>query len=464
MILIVGSVVSAMVSWKRMETLQNLDSEAIARLANGQLKEGGIEGLRKFIVKTEDTYYGLRVYVIDSHGADMLDRRLPDRWQRRVERMLRVGFLTGCPRGEVCRIGDPMGMTPQIVADDGSVYTLLFSYTSSPPFNVMGPGLNFLLLLIAVALSGMVCWWLAASVSRPVARLQASARALAAGDLGARVGEEFANRRDELGVLGREFDRMAEQVRKLLNLKESLLRDVSHELRSPLARLQVALGLARRPAADVARELDRIEREAERLDDLIGGMLRWSQLRDMPKFAPQTVDLSGLLIEVADDAQLEASASGKAVRWHAEPEVQVVGDGDMLRSAIENVLRNAVRFTATATQVSVQLVRRGEEAVLTVRDQGPGVPERDLERIFEPFFRVAEARDRNTGGTGLGLAITARVVALHAGQVRMRNAPGGGLIAEIVLPLQPGPVEAEDLERHAEPALTEHTLSRGASV
>jgi two-component system sensor histidine kinase CpxA len=281
----------------------------------------------------------------------------------------------------------------------------------------------------------IVSWWLARYVARPVTRLQASARAIAAGNLDARVGAAFGRRRDELGVLARDFDQMAERVRALIAARDVLLRDVSHELRSPLARLRVALGLARRPQADTERELDRIEREAERLDALIGEILQLSRLSSPePLLATTEFDLGALLEEVVADASLEGAAQGKTIATTGSSSAYVPGDPELLRSAIENVLRNAVRFTAPDTSVAVSLETRAREIVIAVQDRGPGVPAAELERIFEPFYRVATSRDRSSGGTGLGLAIAARVVALHAGTITAHNGADGGLTIEIRLP------------------------------
>ncbi|HSG64164.1 MAG TPA: ATP-binding protein, partial [Gammaproteobacteria bacterium] len=326
---------------------------------------------------------------------------------------------------------------PQIVGPEGDSYVLLPMPAGEPPFAVLGTHDVWLgLLVLALASSGVVAWWLARYVSRPVTRLQQSARALASGNLDARVGTAFTRRRDELGVLARDFDRMAEQLRELIALKETLLRDISHELRSPLARMRVALGLARRPGAAVDRELDRIEREAERLDELIAQILRVSRLASTdPGLRQEPCDLGALVSAVVDDVRLEAVAGERQIDWQTPDGILVDGDADLLRSAVENVLRNAVRFTAPGSAVRVFLHQVGDRAVLHIHDAGPGVPEGELERIFEPFYRSGDARDRSSGGTGLGLSITARVLALHGGTARALNAPEGGLIVELELPL-----------------------------
>jgi two-component system sensor histidine kinase CpxA len=309
-------------------------------------------------------------------------------------------------------------------------------YRDGWPLNLLSePDVRLVLFAFALFISGVVCWWLARYVSKPVERLQTSARSLAAGNLEARVGEEFSRRKDELGVLARDFDTMADHVRNLIASKESLMRALSHELRSPLARLRVALGLARREGADLARQFDRIELEAERLDILIGQMLQLSQLRAVePGLTRVSVELTNLLNEVVEDARLEATAANRQVEWTPGASVEIEGDYDLLRSAIENVLRNAVRFTAEGTAVTVILQREAHGVRVVIEDCGPGVPAEDLQRIFEPFYRVAESRDRDSGGTGLGLAITARVVDLFGGEVVASNRPEGGLRVAIRLP------------------------------
>jgi signal transduction histidine kinase len=308
------------------------------------------------------------------------------------------------------------------------------SYPFTP---LQAPDVRLVALAFALVISGLVCWWLARYVSKPLERLQSSARSLAAGNLEARVGEEFSSRRDELGVLARDFDTMADHIRALIASREDLLRAMSHELRSPLARLRVASGLARRPQADIIKQLDRIELEAERLNTLIGQMLQLSQLRtSKPTLPAEPIDVTTLLGEVVEDARLEASAADKNVDWTPGESLWLNGDHDLLRSAIENVLRNAVRFTETGSAVAVFLNRDHGDAVIVIEDHGPGVPEAELARIFEPFYRVAESRDRDSGGTGIGLAITARVVGLYQGKVRALNAATGGLRVEIRLPLR----------------------------
>jgi len=435
LIVVSCSMVAAIFIWHRMDALQKIEPLDFADSAQVQLRAQGIAGLKDWIRDKERTYVGLSFFFIDENGADILGRKLPEYMQRRVRRLQQHDMLgRGVPHGPH---DDPLRLFAQISDSDGAVYTLFAGFAGSPPFILLKTAdVSILLILISLGVSGLVCVWLARYVTRPVDRLQKSTRELAAGNLDARVGTEFQRRRDELGVLARDFDRMAERLRLLMESKETLLRDVSHELRTPLARLRVALGLARRPGSDIVRELDRIERETERLDELIGDILHLSRLTSaQPAVHREHFDLSELVLGIVNDTRIEAEAQHKRVSSEKHVPLEIDADSELLRRAIENVVRNALRFTAPSTAVEVNVSRAGDQGVITVRDHGPGVQDPHLQRIFEPFYRVAEARDRASGGFGLGLAITARVIALHGGSVAAQNAVGGGLVVTLNLPV-----------------------------
>ena len=283
------------------------------------------------------------------------------------------------------------------------------------------------------------CYGLARYVARPLAILRSTTRALAAGDLRVRVGATMGRRTDEFAELGRDFDRMAERLDALVTAERRLLRDISHELRSPLARLNVALELARQRAGDDQAALDRIEREAERLNALIGQLLMLARLESGTSAPAQAaVDLAGLVREVAEDAAFEARARGRRVEIVETCDDVVVGDPDLLRSAVENVVRNAVRHAPESTAVEIGLRRVGRRGAamvrIAVRDHGSGVPEAALPHIFQAFYRVGDARARGTGGVGLGLTIVDRTIRLHGGTVRAANAADGGLVVELTVP------------------------------
>jgi two-component system sensor histidine kinase CpxA len=238
---------------------------------------------------------------------------------------------------------------------------------------------------------------------------------------------------------------MAERIETLLKAQSRLLNDISHELRSPLARLNVALGLARQRAnVESGDMLDRIELEASRLNELIGRILTLARLEDGEQRVPQTpVPLNEIVVSVTEDAEFEAQARRCHVRTTIpEGDWDVRGNASLLHSAVENVVRNAIRYTQEGSSVDIELARSAtggtHEAVLRVSDSGPGVPEEVLAKLFEPFYRLDDARGRQTGGVGLGLAITERAVRFHGGKVAAFNRQGGGLVVEIRLPLIAG--------------------------
>jgi two-component system sensor histidine kinase CpxA len=291
---------------------------------------------------------------------------------------------------------------------------------------------------LLTAVVGVLCYWLARTLTAPVTALRGAVGRLAGGDLGARAEPSIARRRDEIGDLARDFDSMATRVESLVGSQRRLVRDVSHELRSPLARLQVALELTRGEVGEVAHaHLDRIGLEAGRLDALVEQLLTLSRLEVSDTMSVRdAVDLVELAEQVAEDAAFEASGRGVAVAVDAgDGQVTVAGDPSSLASALENVLRNAIHHTAAGSTVGVAVRRVGTDAEIKVADRGPGIPEEHLAHVFEPFFRVEEARERERGGAGLGLAIAARAVALHGGTITAHNRTGGGLEVVVLLPL-----------------------------
>jgi two-component system sensor histidine kinase CpxA len=236
-------------------------------------------------------------------------------------------------------------------------------------------------------------------------------------------------------VLARDFDAMADQLRTNRGATTQLLRDISHELRSPLARMRVALGLARQPPADFARQLDRLEREIERLDSMISQVLKLARLHGTDALLQrERFELDDVIEQVVRDANFEGAMKNCKINVRGAANCAVLGSRELLRSAIENVLRNAVRYSPNDMPAEMQVGRAGGGLEILIRDHGPGVPAADLERIFEPFYRVAESRDRDSGGEGIGLAITSQVMKAHGGAARAVNASGGGLEVRLSLP------------------------------
>ncbi len=405
----------------------------------------------------------VRAFAFDPAGHELSGRHVPP-WIEDV----RQG---GSPRGGGPRHQGwmdslmPDRMVRQALTLDGKRYTLVLELPPGPRA-FFGPH-DMPLLGLAVILSGLVCYLLAWSITSPVTRLRKATQSLAAGDLSARTGAPESGRRDELAELMRDFDRMAERIEGLVDSQSRLLKDVSHELRSPLARLSVALGLARQRVAsevgpEVAPELEcalnRIELEADRLNQLIQRLLTISRLESGTDGLRKTeLPLRELVEQVACDAEYETPGRRCQVTAEAttDPADQflVEADPDLLRSAVENVVRNATRYTAEGTTVEVRLERQrlanGEaEIIVRVLDSGPGVPDEALQKIFEPFYRLDDARNRQTGGAGLGLSIADRAIRLHGGQLRASNRKEGGLEIEIRIPAF-SPVQGFALPAHS---------------
>jgi two-component system, OmpR family, sensor kinase len=289
-------------------------------------------------------------------------------------------------------------------------------------------------LLAIVAVTGVISVLLARYLSRPIRTLRSAAQRLGEGDLSVRVSPHLAGADSETTALGSEMDAMAERVEALLDGQKRLLRDVSHELRSPLARLNIALELLRRKSpAEVSQLLDRIERESGRLDDMIGELLTLSRLEGA-EIEKTEVDLGELVRAIADDVAFEAEKKQARVELKRVDDVSVEANRELLLRTIENVLRNALRFTEPGSAIEVELVQHASTITLSVRDHGPGVPAAALSAIFQPFYRVEEHRARKEGGAGIGLAIAERAARLHGGSITAKNEDAGGLRVELTLP------------------------------
>jgi two-component system sensor histidine kinase CpxA len=278
----------------------------------------------------------------------------------------------------------------------------------------------------------LVCYALAAYLSSPIQKIRRATQKLAEGELSTRVGDKVGNRRDELAVLAKDFDVMAERIESLITSQQRLSRDVSHELRSPLARMNVALEIAKQKSnGESAPVLERIEAESNRLNEMISRLLTLARLETgTDEFERSEIDLKPLVEQVVSDADFEANAVGKSVRITRADTCHIIGNEELVGSAVENVLRNAVRYTRDGTSVEVALESMDGKATVTVRDHGGGVPDDELQNLFRPFYRVGEARDRNSGGTGLGLAIAEQAIKSHKGRIAAHN-EGDGLVVEI---------------------------------
>ena len=297
---------------------------------------------------------------------------------------------------------------------------------------------------VALLVSGLICSLLTRYLTAPILRLQEMSRKLTAGDLSVRAGPPLSHRRDQMGDLVRDFNAMASRLEELISRQRQLTSDVSHELRSPLARLGVALDLGRERKGNDPT-FDQMEADIRLLDEMIGRLLTIAKLDiSAPQVPMASVDLTSLLTQIVRNAEFESREPNGGIRLTAPGACCVWGSAELLHSALENIVRNAVRYTGKGSpvEVSIQcesLAKTPGRVRLTVRDHGPGVPEAELANIFRPFYRVAAARDRQSGGAGLGLAIADRVVRIHGGTIRAENAQPHGLRIEILLPQQSAP-------------------------
>ncbi len=386
----------------------------------------------------------VRLYIFDEAGHDLLSRKPPD-W---VEKASRGGLRTADTFWG--RVRPFQFLRDSETLADGHRWTLIIELPEQRP--LFGPhGVPGLGIFLAVITSGLVCFFLARYLTSPIGQLRAATQKLASGDLTARADLPGSGRYDEMGGLIRDFNQMAERIENLVNAQNRLLTDISHELRSPLARLNVALELARqRSGAEAKSALDRIDRETNRLNELIQRLLTIARLEGGDESAEKVpVPLEDIIREIAKDASFEAQCRHCRVEVLVQNSAEVIGNPTLLHSAVENVVRNAIRYTQEGSAVEIHLEAEQklgdkEDAVIRVMDSGPGVPETALNKLFEPFYRLDDARGRQTGGVGLGLAITDRAVRLQGGSVRASNRPGGGLVVEIRLPMQAAPqIEAQ---------------------
>jgi len=372
--------------------------------------------------------------LLDQQGKDLIHRPVPLHIKLRILKYeSRLNKNQGKPPKQVRKDRRP-------IVVKGMRYRLLQDYGGVNLNRVLNrPRVIAIPLLIAALISGIVCYLLAHYLTWPIKQLHVATNKLAMGDLDARVSQNFGKRKDEIVELAHDFDTMAEKLSILVNSHKQLLRDASHELRSPLARLQVALGLARQRSDDkLNKELDRIEREAERLNELIGKLLSVARLEsESTNINRELILLDKLLESIADDGAYEAHSINRDVTITNNVAASIEGNEVLLHSALENVIRNAIHYTKENTSVEISMVFDSDKSDwvnISIRDYGPGIPDDMLSKIFEPFVRVSEARDRMSGGYGLGLAIASRSIRLHGGEIVAKNHASKGAIVVISLP------------------------------
>ena len=415
-----------------LHSIMPMEAEKAARM----YEASGKDVLRNYLDELQSRKT-VRFYFFDEHGESLLiDRSAPEtvlRIARNKEGMDRT-TAQGLSAVNV-RLGIAVR---QAIGPSGRKYSLAFQTSPSHLLPLSeAVGAHPYLRLGAITLFAVgLCLALTLHITRPLGKLRQATSDIAKGRLKTRVKPELGRRRDEIARLGEDFDRMAEQIERLVTAQRNLLGDVSHELRSPLARLIVALSLLKQAQSEEAAEYQtRIGIEAERLDKLIGQLLTLTRIDSgVDANLRETFDLANLVQEVAADGDFEARAQNRVVRFLAAESCPMSGVAELIRSAVENVVRNAVRHTAPGTTVEVTIERQKQmSALLRVRDHGPGVPVEMLDKIFLPFHRAPT--ETNGNGSGLGLAITDRVVRMHNGTIEAYNARAGGLVIDLHLPL-----------------------------
>jgi two-component system, OmpR family, sensor kinase len=402
-------------------SMTRLRAEFMVRTISALLEDGDVSAASSVMRGWQNDHVAPQVYAVDAAGHDLLGRALPTE----VSDEVRKRAASDAPAGLSRSVESALGSTFDVVVGPEDVRAAggLPPGPAGPP--VFAPLITAA--VISLLASGLLAW----SFAKPIRNLRWALHAVAAGHLDTRVQPLMGTRRDEIADLGADFDRMADRLQLLMAAQRQLLHDVSHELRSPLARMQAAIGLARQQPDRAAELMDRVERETGRLDRLVGELLTLARLEaGIEDAARERVDVVDLIVAVADDARFEAQSSHRDLHLKVDGTFIVDANAEVLARAFENVIRNAVKYTAKCTTVEVEVAAETERLVLHVRDRGPGIPGEEFETMFKPFRQFGGNRAQ---GAGLGLAIARRAVSAHGGVVVPSAREGGGLVMSIEL-------------------------------
>ena len=440
-------------------------AQMIIEAASATLEAGGSHALRQFLGKLER----MRVFAVDAKGQELMGRAVHPAMLAKARAMLEQSqahpvvrdaagsdgkrYLLFLPSSERFRnaeagaardtlnavaMSGPRAMGPAPRPHETGAPPPRGEFGRGPPPRMDTPYRNFIPLGAAIAASLLFSFLLAWYFARPIRDLRQAFEAASHGNLAPRF-QASGKRGDELTDLGRDFDRMTGRLRNLMDSQTRLLHDVSHELRSPLARLQAAIGLAHQQPEKMAASMQRIERESERMDKLIGELLTLSRLEAGAGQAhSEDVGIADLVHDIVDDARYEARARQLGIALAgdaATADACVTGQPELLARAMENVVRNAIKHSPDGGTVNVELSRQSDWLRIAVLDRGPGVASADLARIFEPFFRASNTQ-HSTDGHGLGLAIAQHVISAHGGRIGASLRSGGGLCVEMLLPVK----------------------------
>ena len=407
------------------------------RLAAGMYERGDPAALDDLLSNIE-TISAFRLYLVNDQGEPLRAASLPP-----GAKELALQTIAGVSP-QLKNVNTHPLIAVKTTSESGHVYVTMLELPMGvlQYFFTLTKG-HVMRLLAALIASGLVCLLLARYIATPIKKLQTAVRQFSQGELSVRVGPQIGKRKDEIANLGRDFDAMAARIETLMNAHERLLRDVAHELRSPLTRLNVALEITKKHTGEEAKRfLLRIGQETEKLSRLITQLLTLSRLENAEMAVQmRPVALEKIITRIAQDARFEGQMRECSVVFHCDHKCTLHANGNLLRSAIENVVRNALRFAPVGTQVEIRQKvvdePTGERmAVVKICDTGPGVTDEELSNLFQPFYRSVNQPPRASGGAGLGLAIAHRAVTMHKGRIQAGNHPQGGLIVEIRLPVQ----------------------------
>jgi signal transduction histidine kinase len=385
--------------------------------ARAALDSGGPQALQAYLTRLNHVFRGASHYLLDSRGIDVISGEnraymLPppprSKWRTRAN-----GHYIRAHR-----------------SSDRQYWIVAVGIPETPPTWTYLP-----YYLLVIGATGALCWFASIGIVSPVRRIASSIAQFGQGNLSVRV---RSTRQDEIGQLGRSFNQMADQLQALITSQRRLLGDISHELRSPLARLKFAIKLAR-TSPDTKSSLDRIERDVNRIAALVGDIVEMNFIECGPVGqVAEIAHAADIIDEVIRDCTLEAEVRGCRIAVNGSLAGEIVGNRELLRRAVENVLRNGIRYSPQHSAIDVSFSENTHTATISVRDYGPGVPEQALTQIFDPFFRVEEARNPNGGGSGLGLSIAKQAVQVHHGTITAENA-SPGLRVQITIPLRSAP-------------------------
>ncbi len=404
---------ASIATWELTDYLETRNSE-IGREAARIVKDSGRAGLQRWISSEATIPTDASVFILDANGHDILSRPVPEIYKEFIQSSV-VGPHTDEDNFR------PVRLTPEVITPDGEVLSIFIVPSNITLFGSLATALA--LIIVALLVIASIAWLIAGRIGRPIGELQQAVRNLAAGDISARVPDKIAKRTDELGQLAGDFNSMAEHLNQLIQGRERLMRELSHELRSPLTRLQAALTLAAARNKLGDDEHRRVDQEIAQMNKVIGEILRYSALDSSVSMQIKLVRIDRMLKKLVGVEEIEAQSAGCRIELDTERNLEVAGDPDLLNSAMENILRNAIRYAPSGSAVSIKARRIEGNINIYFRDHGPGVASEALEGIFEPYVRTSN----DSSGTGLGLAIVKRVIVRHGGEVYAELCDDGGL-------------------------------------